>query len=89
MDQKDNNEEFPSVEKQIGNLAKFAIEMVTDIATTHELDVFADNDTQKERWDICNKCEHFAYKQKRCRQCGCWMEHKIKFSASSCLVDRW
>lgn len=84
-----NQEEFPSVEKQIGNLAKFAIEMVTDIATTHDLDVFASQDLQKERMDICNQCEHFAYRQKRCKKCGCWMEHKVKFTASECPDDRW
>lgn len=89
MTDKNDKEEFPSVEKQIGNLAKFAIEMVTDIATTHELDVFASKDLQKERMDICEKCEHFAYRQKRCKKCGCWMEHKVKFTASECPDDRW
>ena len=84
-----DQEEFPSIDKQIGNLSKFAFEMITDVAVNHDLNVFVDEETQKERMDICKKCEHFAYRQMRCKKCGCWMEHKVKFSASSCPDDRW
>ena len=44
-DKQDNKEELPTVEKQMGNLAKFAIEMPTDIAVKYDLDVFINVDS--------------------------------------------
>ena len=39
--------------------------------------------------DICKKCEFFSARQERCKKCGCWLDHKTKFSASTCPIDKW
>lgn len=82
------DEEFPSVSQQFDNLSKFVFDMVTDV-TSGDFNVFANQETQTERLQICQMCEFYAAKQKRCRKCGCWMEHKVQFSASTCPIDKW
>ena len=39
--------------------------------------------------DICKKCEHYSPRQVRCKQCGCWLTQKIKFTNSKCPIERW
>lgn len=89
MDHKEDKEEFPSIDKQLNNLSKFVFEMSTDIFSEGNFNVFVDDETKKNRMDICKKCEFFSARQERCKKCGCWLDHKTKFSASTCPIDKW
>ena len=89
MTQDNNKEEFPSLNQQLDNLSKFVFEMVTDVAVKQDLNVFVSDDIKEERLKICMKCDYYAPRQKRCKQCGCWLEHKAKFVASTCPIDKW
>ena len=80
--------DFPSIDKQFENLSKFVFEMSTDIASG-DFNVFVDDETKNERMEICKKCEFFYAQQQRCRKCGCWLDYKTKFSASTCPIDKW
>ena len=86
-------EEFPSLSEQGKNLAKFTFEVVksgiTIAPTTSTKSVFVSEEKQKERLDICKKCDYFSYKQSRCRQCGCFMTQKVKFETSECPIQKW
>ena len=88
-----SKEEFPSIGEQGKNLAKFTVKVVKDVVINTGSDdeggVFVSDAKNKERWDICKKCEHYSIRQKRCKQCGCWLEYKIKFSASECPIKKW
>lgn len=46
-----------------------------------------DNEEHARRYAICKECEWFE--ALRCRQCGCFMKIKSKFSAMRCLVNKW
>lgn len=85
-------EEFPSIKEQGKNLAKFTFEVVKDsvlnIGVT-EGEVFANDELKKERMDICKKCEHYSMRQERCKKCGCWLVHKVKFKVSECPIKKW
>ena len=85
-------EEFPSIKEQGKNLAKFTFEVVKDsvlnIGVT-EGEVFASDELKKERMDICKKCEYYSMRQERCKKCGCWLVHKIKFKVSECPIKKW
>ena len=87
-----NKEEFPSIKEQGKNLAKFTFEVVKDsvlnIGVT-EGEVFASDELKKERMDICKKCEYYSMRQERCKKCGCWLVHKIKFKVSECPIKKW
>lgn len=41
------------------------------------------------RMSICQSCEFFRQDDKRCSQCGCFMEVKSKFKKTYCPVHRW
>lgn len=89
MTQDNNKEEFPSIDQQLDNLSKFVFEMVTDVAVKQDLNVFVSDDVKEERLKICRTCDYFAPRQRRCKHCGCWLEHKAKFIASTCPIDKW
>jgi hypothetical protein len=86
-------EEFPSLSEQGKNLAKFTFEVVksgiTIAPTTSTKSVFVSEEKQKERLDICKMCEYYSLRQNRCRQCGCYMNAKVKFTASQCPIQKW
>lgn len=82
------SEEFPSVSKQFDNLSKFVFEMASDVVSG-DFNVFVDKESQENRKKLCETCEFFAAKQRRCRKCGCWIDNKIQFSASTCPIDKW
>lgn len=82
------DEQFPSIDKQINNLSKFIFEISNDVLDGN-INVFVDDDTKKERMEICRKCEFFSARQERCKKCGCWLDYKTKFTASTCPIDKW
>ena len=41
------------------------------------------------RMNICNGCEFFRHEDKRCSQCGCFMEAKTRFKKTYCPVHKW
>ena len=89
---KEEEEKFPSINEQGKNLAKFTFEVVKnviDITSTHETGLLASEEKQKERMDICKKCEYYSMRHNRCKHCGCWLEHKVKFKVSECPIRKW
>ena len=87
MSSEDNNE-LPDVKEQGKNLAKFTFEVVKDTISLSK-PLFVPKNIEKERLDICNACEYYMEKYKRCKMCGCFMEAKTKFSTSECPDGRW
>lgn len=84
----DDNQDLPSLSEQGKNLAKFTFEVVQD-AVTLTGNPFVEKDTYKDRLKICATCEHFILKNKRCKQCGCFMESKAKFTMAKCPIQKW
>lgn len=44
---------------------------------------------QKERMDICLKCEHLFHPTKTCKKCGCFMGLKTWARDLKCPIDKW
>lgn len=92
-----NEEEFPSLPEQGKNLTKFIIEVVKDVvpkttsSPNDEINkiIFTSAEQQQQRLDICNTCPYFASQEKRCKKCGCWLTHKVKFKISECPILKW
>ena len=84
----DDNQDLPSISEQGKNLAKFTFEVVQDAVALNG-NPFVPKEKYQERLDLCNECEHFAKGSKRCRQCGCFMESKAKFTVSKCPIQKW
>ena len=41
------------------------------------------------RLAICTACPFLSYKEKRCTDCGCWVENKAKFKSEDCPQGYW
>lgn len=82
-------EEFPSITEQGKNLTKFTFEVVKDALTVSEPQIYASKELQKERLSICHSCDYYHIKQNRCRHCGCWLDHKVKFQVTYCPIQKW
>jgi hypothetical protein len=41
------------------------------------------------RYAICEGCEHFQAKSKRCIQCGCFLKWKTAMRSQHCPIGKW
>lgn len=64
---------------------------VTDIAKDFVLGrvEYVDGATQNKRMDICRECPFFNKTLVQCKQCGCFLKAKVKFTNSSCPINKW
>ena len=79
--------EFPSFSDQAQNLTKLIQDVIMDAVKGNQ--IFASDEVQKQRMDICKGCEHYHEEQVRCRECGCFLEDKTSYSAAVCPVRKW
>jgi hypothetical protein len=70
----------PPLHTQVLNLTKdLTNNLINGFKTSEEL--------KKDRLQICEGCEF--YKEKRCTQCGCFMELKTLLTSSACPLGKW
>lgn len=43
----------------------------------------------KQRTAICEQCPLFDKAARRCRECGCFVDEKVKYQNEKCPVGRW
>jgi hypothetical protein len=79
-----NQDKFPSLFQQANNL----IHTIKDAVVSDE-DLFITEQIQNERMSICRTCDSYNYLQKRCRECGCFLEHKVKLTVATCPLQKW
>lgn len=82
------NSEYPSLPDQGKNLAQFTFDVVKSVMKNQE-SLFVSADVREKRLETCKKCEYYDDRQVRCRHCGCFLEHKVKFSIDSCPLGKW
>lgn len=44
---------------------------------------------QKERLAVCLECPELIRATKNCKQCGCFMTHKVKLPNAGCPLGKW
>jgi hypothetical protein len=82
-----DSQKYPDFWKQINNFKKFASEVGQ--TTVKGGTIICSEETIQKRLEICNDCSQFNKESKRCYLCGCFMEQKIKFTASTCPASKW
>ena len=86
-----NTTSFPSLQEQGKNLAKFTFNVVKDsisITSTHtHTNLFSTKEKQTKRLNLCQECDYYYHG--RCRQCGCFMEQKVKLNSAKCPMGIW
>jgi hypothetical protein len=43
----------------------------------------------EKRLAICNSCDEYDQKWKKCKKCGCFMEFKSLLPSAKCPLDKW
>ena len=84
MSQKDK---MPSTGEMGKNLADLLLKIAQESIEGNS--ILVSNDEQQRRLDICLACKYFVEKSRRCRKCGCYMNHKTQFTASQCPIQKW
>ena len=81
--------EYPSLSQQGKNLASFALIMLRKAMSEGTASVSVSDGIQRARINTCKKCPAYDDIQHRCKECGCFLGAKVKFSAASCPLGKW
>lgn len=85
-----NDSEYPSLGNQIQNLGQFSFNVIKNALDPNVPDhIFASEEIQNQRLEICKSCEYYDHRQIRCRHCGCFLKSKVRFSIDSCPLLKW
>ena len=79
--------EFPSLPEQAKNTTQLLADVIRDALQNNT--IFASETEKNRRMSLCMICEHFDAPSKRCKKCGCYMEHKTGYTAAHCPVNKW
>lgn len=79
--------EFPSISDQAQNLTKLIKDVILDVVSGNQ--IFASDEVQKQRMEICKSCEHYHEEQVRCKECGCFLEDKTSYTSAVCPIHKW
>lgn len=41
------------------------------------------------RYSICEQCDKFLSMTKQCKECGCFMQLKVKLAEAQCPIGKW
>lgn len=75
--------EYPSILKQAENLA-YAVKGIVHSGFAKAMEA-----EHKKRISLCEECEFFVSKERRCEACGCFVEEKTKWNDSECPKGKW
>ena len=53
------------------------------------IEQLVDPETRQKRLSLCRDCQHYEPVKKTCKQCGCFLELKTRYSHQSCPLDKW
>lgn len=79
--------EFPSIPEQANNLISLIQDAILDAVSGNE--IFVTEEEKERRLSICKKCPEYHEEQMRCKNCGCFLENKVTFTASKCPLSHW
>lgn len=79
--------QYPNFWEQMNNFKEFAKSVGQNAAEGNG--IFVSEDKVKTREEICQSCSQFNRESKKCYVCGCFMQVKWKFKASSCPISMW
>lgn len=80
-------EEYPDFWQQMDNFQKFLKDVGQGAKEGNSL--LVSEEKRQLREDLCTQCSEYNPTSKRCRQCGCFMEMKWRFTRSSCPMSLW
>ena len=80
-------QQYPSVGEQAKNIVNLVQDAISDVLKGNQL--FASEEEQNRRMEICKACDQFSQEDIRCRKCGCYLQQKTSLTASKCPLNKW
>ena len=80
------NDEPSNLEKA-KNCSKTAYDIIKGFVSKGYL--LVPEEVKNARIDICRECNRFDESRHVCRECGCFLVNKVKFTASRCPLNYW
>lgn len=80
-------QQYPSKAEQAKNIVNLVQDAIGDVLKGNQL--FATEEEQNRRMEICKACEYFNSEDVRCRQCGCFLKQKVSITSSKCPLNLW
>jgi len=47
------------------------------------------DDVSEKRMSVCNECPELIQATKQCKQCGCFMNMKVRLEKATCPLGKW
>lgn len=82
-----NPADYPDFWNQMQNFQKFLKDVGQGAASGNS--VLVSEEKRLKREELCNECPSFNKESKRCRECGCFMEVKWRFTKAECPMNIW
>jgi hypothetical protein len=80
-------QQYPSTTEQAKSIVNLVQDAITDVLKGNQL--FAPEEEQIRRMEICKTCEYFSSEDVRCRKCGCFLEQKTSLTSAKCPLQKW
>ena len=80
-------QQYPSAAEQAKNIVNLVQDAISDVLKGNQL--FASEEEQNRRMEICKACDQFSKEDIRCRKCGCFLQQKTSLTASKCPLNKW
>lgn len=62
---------------------------VTPLSFLNPNTEFSGDKLSTERYSICQECPEFLKITNQCKQCGCFMNLKVKLAEAKCPIGKW
>ena len=79
---------YPSYYEQGKNLGDLVWNVLKS-AISDPKALLASAEVKKQRLETCYTCEFFVAEDRRCSECGCWVDQKASVALDSCPKDKW
>jgi len=79
--------DYPSLPQQAKNLAKFAFDVLKYAQASDSL--FCSDEVVLKRKAICEACDRRDPIPNRCKECGCYLDSKVRFALDACPLGKW
>jgi hypothetical protein len=78
---------YPSAKEQAKNLTNITGKILKQVLQGDK--IIAPDAIQKARIQVCHSCDKYDKYQKRCYECGCYVDVKARFALEGCPLGKW
>ncbi len=78
---------YPSISEQAKNITEATGRVLNNIFSGQT--ITSPQAVQESRIQTCLRCDKFDKSQRRCYECGCFIDVKVRFALEQCPLGKW